>query len=394
MQCCQSALLAALRGTAGAALLAAPLPAQAAEHNWKMQTEWGGGPLMELGAKAFAEKVKFLTDGRIEVQVLPAGTLAKGLEARTAVANGVAEACHTWIGYDWGKDKTTVLFGGFSGSMDSERMLHWIYEGGGAELQRQFNDEKFGVVSMPLFARTAEAFLHSRKPVRTMDDLKGLKLRTAGAWLEISKSLGAASVTTPGPETYPMLERGAIDATEWGTLYENISMGFHKIAKYVIIPGVHQPSAPFELCVNKAAWGKLSDRDKKIVEFAAKQVTLESWMRVGAEDAKALKFFREQGNEIIELSPEVQKADQGHVGQVGRGAGQDQSLVQEGVGEPARVREAVGERLELPQREVLSRRRGPGRARSRPVRLRADPGSCMQRAAPRSSNASPASAAS
>ena len=282
--------------------------ALAAEHNWKMQTEWGGGPLMELGAKAFAEKIKFLTDGRIDVQVFPAGTLAKGLEARTAVANGVAEACHTWIGYDWGKDKTTVLFGGFSGSMDSERMLHWLYEGGGAELQRQFNEEKFGVISFPMFARTAEAFLHSRKPVRTMEDLKGLKLRTAGAWLEISKQMGAASLTTPGPETYPMLERGAIDATEWGTLYENISMGFHKIAKYVIIPGVHQPSAPFELCINKNAWAKLSDRDKKLVEFAAKQVTMESWMRVGAEDAKALKFFKEAGNEIIELSPEVQRA--------------------------------------------------------------------------------------
>ena len=44
-----------------------------------------------------------------------------------------------------------------------------------------------------------------------------------------------------------MLERGAIDATEWGTMYENISMGFHKIAKYIIYPGVHQPTAPFEL---------------------------------------------------------------------------------------------------------------------------------------------------
>jgi TRAP-type mannitol/chloroaromatic compound transport system substrate-binding protein len=85
-------------------------------------------------------------------------------------------------------------------------------------------------------------------------------------------------------------------------------MGFHKIAKYVIIPGVHQPVAPFELCVNKAAWGKLSDKDKKFVEMASKMVTLESWMRVGAEDAKALKFYKEQGNEIIELSPEVQKA--------------------------------------------------------------------------------------
>ena len=159
--------LSAAALAAGAILLPAGA-SLGAEHNWKMQTEWGGGPLMDLGAKAFAEKIKFLTDGRIEVQVLPAGTLAKGLEARTAVANGVAEACHTWIGYDWGKDKTTVLFGGFSGSMDSERMLHWLYEGGGAELQRQFNDEKFGVISIPLFARTAEAFLHSRKPVRTM----------------------------------------------------------------------------------------------------------------------------------------------------------------------------------------------------------------------------------
>ena len=174
---------------------------------------------------------------------------------------------------------------------------------------------------MPLFTRTAEAFLHSRKPVRTMDDLKGLKLRTAGAWLEISKSLGAASVTTPGPETYPMLERGAIDATEWGTLYENISMGFHKIAKYVIIPGVHQPSAPFELCVNKDAWAKLSDRDKSIVEMSAKQVTMDSWMRVGAEDAKALKFFRDQGNEIIELVARGAEGDQGHVREVGRRAG-------------------------------------------------------------------------
>ena len=156
-----------------AAVALAPTGAVSAEHNWKMQTEWDGGPLMDLGAKAFAEKIKFLTDGRIEVQVLPTGTLAKGLEARTAVAHGVAEACHTWIGYDWGKDKTTVLFGGFSGSMDSERMLHWLYEGGGAELQRQFNEEKFNLISVQMFARTAEAFLHSRKPVRTMERLQG-----------------------------------------------------------------------------------------------------------------------------------------------------------------------------------------------------------------------------
>ena len=99
----------------------------AAEHKWKMAASWGGGPLMEIGAKAMAKKAKFLTDGRVDIRVFPSGQLSKGLEVRTAVAKGVAEAGHTWMGYDWGKDKTTVLFGGYAGSMDSERMLHWIY---------------------------------------------------------------------------------------------------------------------------------------------------------------------------------------------------------------------------------------------------------------------------
>ena len=50
-------------------------PVQAAEHEWKMATSWGGGPLMDIGAKAFAEKIKFLTDGRIEVDPIHFTTL-------------------------------------------------------------------------------------------------------------------------------------------------------------------------------------------------------------------------------------------------------------------------------------------------------------------------------
>jgi TRAP-type mannitol/chloroaromatic compound transport system substrate-binding protein len=281
--------------------------ADAAEVKWKMATAWGGGPLMDIGAKAFAEKVEFLTEGRVQIQVFPGGQLGSALKVSETVSNGVAEVGHTWMGYDWGQDKTTVVFGGFAGSMDSERMLHWLYEAGGADMWAQFRDDKFGVVSMPLFIRTAEVFLHSRKPVATLDDLQGLKLRTAGAWLEISKDLGAAPVTMPGAEVYTSLERGAIDATEWGTLWENISPGFHKIAKYVIIPGVHQPVAPFEVMFNKDAWSKISERDQTLIKQAAKLVTFETWTRIGQEDAKALEFFRNSGNEIIELDVAVQQ---------------------------------------------------------------------------------------
>ena len=276
------------------------------KHKFKMATSWGGGPLMEIGAKAFAENVKRMSNGRIQIEVFPSGTLGPGLKVSETVKNGVADMGHTWIGYDWGKDKTAVLFGGYAGSSDTEKMLHWLYRAGGAELQREFRDQKFGLISMPLFVRTSEVFLHSRKPVKTLKDLQGLKLRTAGAWLEISKGMGASPVTMPGGEVYTALERGTIDATEWGTLYENKSPGFHKVTKYVIIPGVHQPTAPFELLINKKAWGKLSKEDKKLVEDAAFMTTMNSWLTIGDEDAKALEFFKSKGNEIIELAAEVQ----------------------------------------------------------------------------------------
>jgi TRAP-type mannitol/chloroaromatic compound transport system substrate-binding protein len=304
-------LKAAAAATALAAALASAGPALAQDkqsHSFQMATGWAGGPLMEIGAQAFADKVKEMTEGRITIEVFPAGTLGPGLKVTETVKNGVAQMGHTWIGYDWGADPTAVLFGGYAGSFDTEKMLHWLYRADGAELQAEWRMEKFDVVSIPLFIRTAEVFLHSRKPVRTLEDLKGLKLRTAGAWLDISRSMGAAPVTTPGGEVYTALERGAIDATEWGTLWENISPGFHRVTKYVIIPGIHQPTAPFELVINKDAWAELSAEDQQIVRDAAFMTTMNSWLTIGQEDAKALAFYREQGNEIVELDPEVQYA--------------------------------------------------------------------------------------
>ena len=76
---------------------------------------------------------------------------------------------------------------------NSEKMLHWIYDGGGLQLWKQYREERFDVVSIPMLLGPAEVFMHSRKPVRTLEDLKGLKLRTSGAWLEMAKDLGAAS---------------------------------------------------------------------------------------------------------------------------------------------------------------------------------------------------------
>jgi TRAP-type mannitol/chloroaromatic compound transport system substrate-binding protein len=271
----------------------------------KMATAWAGAAPMDYGAKLFAERIEQLSGGRVKMQVFAGGALGNALRVSETVRNGVAQLGHNWMGYDWGRDPTTVLFGGYAGSPDGERMLHWLYTAGGAELQREYREEVFGVVSLPVFLRPCEVFLHSRKPVRTLADLQGLKIRTAGAWLDMAKELGAAPLTSAAGEVYPMLERGVIDAVEWGSPAENVPLGFHKIAKYIVIPGVHQPCAPFEMVFNKSFWEKLPATDKQLFELTARLVTFEGWMRLGQDDAKALEAYRAAGNEVITLDPSV-----------------------------------------------------------------------------------------
>jgi TRAP-type mannitol/chloroaromatic compound transport system substrate-binding protein len=126
------ARMRAMAGVATAAALLSLSPgAQAQDHKFTMATSWAGGPLMEIGAQAFAKRVEEMSGGRIVIEVFPAGTLGEPLKVTETVSNGLADMGHTWMGYDWGIDPTVVLFGGYAGSFDTERMLHWMYRGGG-----------------------------------------------------------------------------------------------------------------------------------------------------------------------------------------------------------------------------------------------------------------------
>ena len=274
-----------------------------------MATSWSSGPLWDLGANAFAERLAQLSGGRIQVTVHPAGAIGEPLRVTDSVRRGIADMGHTWSGYDWGRDTTTVVLGGFAGSMSDERMLHWLYAADGVEHWKAFRQDQFGVVGMPLFFRTMEVFLHSRVPVRTLEDLKGVQIRTAGAWVPLLQELGASPVATAGNEIYPMLERGVLDAVEWGSPWENTFPRFFEVTDYVILPGIHQPTAPFELQVNPDVWNAFSEEDQALVELAAKLVTLESWLTIGHNDLGAMRYYAEEaGQEIIELDPEVQVA--------------------------------------------------------------------------------------
>ena len=166
-----------LSSIAGAALMAFAVTSHAGE-NWSMATSWGGGPFLKKDAEGFAKYVEQLTAGRIKIQVFPGGTLGKALKVSDTVKSNVAQIGHTWMGYDWGIDKTTVIFANMAGGLNPEELIIWLYEGGGAELASEYRREVFGVESIPCGIFPTEIFLHSTKRIQNLDDFQGLKMPT------------------------------------------------------------------------------------------------------------------------------------------------------------------------------------------------------------------------
>ena len=208
------------------------------------------------------------------------------------------------MGYDWGIDKTTVLFGNMAGGLNPEELIIWLHEAGASDLMFEYRKEMFGVASIPCGIAPTEIFLHSKKRVETLEDLKGLKLRTSGSWAEIAGRLGASTVILPGAEVYPALERGVVDAIEWSSASVNLPSGFHKIAKYIIMPGVHATGGAIECAFNIEAWDRLSKRDHEMIKLAGRLMVMDSWTRYAYRDISALEKMREAGNEFISLDDE------------------------------------------------------------------------------------------
>lgn len=298
------------KGSIGAAALAAALvltaTAATAQQSWRMATSWAGGPLLQNAAGRTARNIELLTNGGIKLETLPADTVGGALQVSEAVRNRVVEAGHSWAGYDWNVERAAVLVGGFAGGLDGEQMFQWLYEGGGLELYREFRSEVFDVVALPCGILPREMGMHSRREVQTLADFKSLKLRTSGAWAEIAAELGAAVVDVPGGEVYAALERGDIDAVEWAQLSFNTSLGFHKVARYLVVPGLHQPSMVLECSFNRQAWDGLSERARQMIEIAGKLSSFELYQQTRQADAEAFRAYLRSENEVVVLDAEAQ----------------------------------------------------------------------------------------
>jgi len=100
---------------------------------------------------------------------------------------------------------------------------------------------------------------------------------------------------------YAALERGVIDATEWSSPSVNEPVGFHKIAKYIIFPGIHQPGATQECEFNKEAWDKISKKDQQLIKYAGELRTFRAWRNHAYNDLSAYRRMEKGGNTMLRL---------------------------------------------------------------------------------------------
>ena len=295
---------------AGVALTLAS-PVSAKRIVWQLQSTWTAGDFHQTNPVGFAKKVSEMTGGRLKIRVMAAGAVVPAFELLDAVSKGILDAGNSWPGYWLGKHPAAALFASIPGGpfgMNSEDYLGWLYFGGGLELYNQLLQEKLkmNVVAIPSYGETPEPQGWFPKPLKGLEDFKGLKFRAAGMSGEVFKEMGMAVVSLPGGEIVPALERKVIDAAEYGEPSSDMSLGFQDVRKYYHLPGMHQPTGMMEILINKKRWDALPDDLKAVVKYACMAEAMEFVIRMLDQNSKdAKKLITEHGVTIVQTPKEI-----------------------------------------------------------------------------------------
>jgi TRAP-type mannitol/chloroaromatic compound transport system substrate-binding protein len=235
---------------------------------WKMASAFPSS-LPHLGPSGvrFSKDIERLSGGKFEMKFYEPGALVPALECFDAVSKGAIESCWTTPGYHTGKYPslaffTTVPFGpGFG------EFLAWKWFGGGNKLRDEIY-AKHDLVAFDSFCIGPETSGWFRKEIKSLDDLKGLKMRFFGLGAKVMQKLGVSTQLLAPADIFPALERGVIDATEFSMPMMDVKLGFHQIAKFNYFPGWHQLVSCSELLMNKKAFDALPDQYKAMIEIA------------------------------------------------------------------------------------------------------------------------------
>ncbi len=298
-------LSAALAGAAVLALGAPGADAQDKKVRVALASTYPGS-MTQLGTLGIAmtQKLAKVSNGSIDMKFNEPGALVPALQIFDSISTGALDAGWSTPGYWTGKDIAFAMFGSVPFGPSAGEYLAWIYYGGGHKLL----DELYGKYKIKSFICgliAPEASGWFRKEIKTVEDLKGLKMRFFGLGANVMQKLGVSTQLLAGGEIYQALQLGTIDATEFSMPAIDLSLGFHQVAKHYYFPGWHQQSTLFDLMFSEKKWNELSPTQQYQVQMVCGDNIREGFAEGEAIQVKALEELKSKGVQIHQWSPEI-----------------------------------------------------------------------------------------
>ena len=296
---------------AGAAIgaLAAPAYAQGApEVKWRLASSFPKSLDTLYGAAdVISKRVAAATNNKFQIQNFAAGEIVPAFGVVDAVQNGTVECCHTAPYYFFGKDPTFAFSCAIPFGMNCRQQNAWMYHGGGMQLMREFY-KQYNIINFPAGNTGAQMGGFFRKELKTVNDMKGLKMRIGGFAGVVLQKLGLVPQQIPGGDIYPALEKGTIDAAEWVGPYDDEKLGLYKVAKYYYYPGWWEGGPEIDLFVNQKAWDALPKDYQAILEAACYEANIDMMAKYDALNPAALRRLVANGVQLRPFPREIMQA--------------------------------------------------------------------------------------
>lgn len=277
-------------GASAAALGAEPIKLKAA--NYLPPTH----PMSHLTGW-FCDEIKKRTNGEVEITYHAGGTLLNPVKMYDGVTTGITDMGVSHIQYTRGRFPVTEVFDLPLGSPSG-----WVATQVTSDFYAKFKPKEWDEVHVLYINTCGPLILQTiAKPVKTLEDMKGLKIRATGQLSDVVKALGALPIPLQMPDVYESLKRGVIDGitVDLSTLKY---WKFAEVVKYVTSSWQLGTGITFYFVMNKSKWNALTPDIQKIftevaLETKEKQAVLWNQMDIEGRDA-----FTAAGGQILSLS--------------------------------------------------------------------------------------------
>jgi TRAP-type mannitol/chloroaromatic compound transport system substrate-binding protein len=186
--------------------------------------------------------------------------------------------------------------------------MSWLKNGGGDALYDRLYTEvlKTNIKAFMIQPMGPDPFGWFKKPIKSIEEMKSMKYRSPpGLTAEIFREMGITTVAMPGAEIVPAAQRGVIDAAEWIGPYDDLKLGFNKVAPFYYYPGWWEGGPQLDLFVNNKAYDALSAEHKAILEAATTVAHVNIQARYDSHNPAALKQLVGSGTKLKAFPKDV-----------------------------------------------------------------------------------------